>query len=211
MRRLFQTQRGMVALWLTAFIPLLFVSDAADAIWIGVTFIALLLVPDARKATFPMVYRSVPISLLIGAAVGIIVFASDFILVPPLELLTNSRLDSSLLDGLHGNPGLYAEWMLKGMLIGGVFEEVFFRGFFIGWGVCLFGRRSAVPLAVLVAIVFGMGHSDQALVGMIMTGLAGLLFGLTYVACGRKLLPAITAHALSNALTVTHVYFYGLT
>ena len=89
------------------------------------------------------------------------------------------------------------------------FVGSFFRGVLVGWGAQLFGKRWALPLAILSAVLFGLGHSNQALVGQILTGIAGLIFGLTYVACGCKLLPAVIAHGTSNALTVSKIYFFG--
>jgi membrane protease YdiL (CAAX protease family) len=141
--------------------------------------------------------------------VGVIVFAIDFQLIPVLEQATGTKLNTSQLEGLDEEFGVYVEWMLKGILLGGVMEEVFFRGFLIGWGSQLLGKRWAWPLVILIAVLFGFGHVNQGVVGQILTGIAGLIFGLTYVACSCKLLPAIIAHGTANALSVSNIYVFG--
>lgn len=209
MRAWLQTRNGMICAWLAALLPLFFVSDFAEMLWLGFTFLALVFIKAARQTTFQWVYKSIPVSVAIGLVVGVVVFPIDFPLTPILEEATGTKLDSSQLEGLDEDFGIYIEWMLKGILLGGVLEEVFFRGFLVGWGAQLLGKRWALPLAILVAVLFGLGHSNQALVGQILTGIAGLIFGLTYVACGCKLLPAVIAHGTSNALTVSKIYFFG--
>lgn len=209
MKAWLQTRNGMICAWLAALLPLFLVSDFAEMLWLGFTFLALVFIKASRHATFQWVYKSIPVSVAIGLVVGAIVFAIDFPLTPILEEANGTKLDSSQLEGLDEDFGVYVEWMLKGILLGGILEEVLFRGFLVGWGAQLFGKRWALPLAILVAILFGLGHVNQAVVGQILTGIAGLSFGLTYVACGCKLLPAIVAHGTANALTVSKIYFFG--
>ncbi len=180
-------------------------------IWIGTTVLALIFVPAARQATFSMVFKSVPISLAIGAAVGAAMsLLLDPWLEPAIEAWTATEVDLSQLEKLPGDTGQYIVWLLLGIGFGGVWEEISFRGYFVGWGTRLFGDWTALPLTVGLAVVFGYGHLWQDLPGAILTGISGLLFGLTYLACDRKLLPAITAHAVANFFGVTQIYLYGL-
>ncbi len=168
MRAWLQTRNGMICAWLAALLPLFFVSDFAEMLWLGFTFLALVFIKASRQTTFQWVYKSIPVSVAIGLVVGVVVFAIDFPLTPILEEATGTKLDSSQLEGLDEDFGIYIEWMLKGILLGGVLEEVFFRGFLVGWGAQLLGKRWALPLAILVAVLFGLGHSNQALVGQML-------------------------------------------
>ncbi|TWJ09861.1 CAAX prenyl protease-like protein [Altererythrobacter ishigakiensis] len=199
----------MLCAWLAALLPLFFVTDLAEMLWLGFTFLALVFIKASRQATFQWVYKSVPVSIAIGLAVGVVVFAIDFPLTPVLEEATGTKLNATQLEGLDQEFGVYVEWMLKGILLGGILEEILFRGFLIGWGAQLLGKRWAWVLVVLIAVLFGFGHVNQGVVGQILTGIAGLFFGLTYVACGCKLLPAMIAHGTANALTVSKIYFFG--
>lgn len=209
MKAWLQTRTGMLCAWLAALLPLFFVTDFAELLWLGFTFLALVFIKASRQATFQWVYKSVPISIAIGLAVGVVVFGIDFPLTPILEEATGTKLNTTQLEGLDEEFGVYVEWMLKGILLGGILEEILFRGFLIGWGAKLLGKRWAWVLVVLIAVLFGFGHVNQGVVGQILTGIAGLLFGLTYVACGCKLLPAMIAHGTANALTVSKIYFFG--
>lgn len=211
MRSWLQTTWGMRVAWLVPLLSLVLVTDLTAPIWIGSTVLALILIPSARKATMATVYRSVPISLAIGAAVGCAMsFLVDPWLEPAVEAWTGSEIDLSQLADLPGDPGQYVIWLILGIGFGGFWEEIAFRGYFIGWGTRLFGGWTALPLTVGLAIVFGYGHIWQDLPGAILTGISGLLFGLTYIACDRKLLPAITAHSVANFIGVTQIYLHGL-
>nr|WP_298895986.1 CPBP family intramembrane glutamic endopeptidase [uncultured Altererythrobacter sp.] len=209
MKAWLQTRTGMLCAWLAALLPLFFVTDFAEMLWLGFTFLALVFIKASRQTTFQWVYKSIPVSSAIGLAMGVVVFAIDFPLTPILEQATGTKLNTTQLEGLDKEFGVYVEWMLKGILLGGILEEILFRGFLIGWGSQLLGKRWAWPLAILIAVLFGFGHVNQGVVGQILTGIAGLLFGLTYVACGCKLLPAMIAHGSANALTISKIYFFG--
>ena len=211
MRSWLQSYWGQRAAWLAPLLPLVWMTDLTGLLWIGLTVVFLLLLPEARKATFAMVYRSVPVSLLIGVVVGcVLAFVIDPWLVTFAEELTGTRMDLSQLAELPGNDGALIEWLILGLGFGAIWEEIAFRGYFIGWGAVLFGTKWAVPLAVLVAIVFGYGHIWQDLAGAIVSGVGGLVFGLTYVFCQRKLLPAMTVHAVTNIVGIMDIYLYGL-
>lgn len=206
-----QSKWGMRLLWLVPLLSLVFETDLTALIWIGTTLIALIFVPAARQATLAMVYRNVPLSLAIGTAIGgSLALLLDPWLEPALEAWTGSKIDLSQLEKLPGDPGQYVVWLILGMGFGGFWEELSFRGYFVGWGTKLFGNWTALPLTLGLALVFGAGHMYQDLPGAISTGISGLIFGLTYLACDRKLLPAITAHAVANFIGVTQIYLYGL-
>ena len=111
-----------------------------------------------------------------------------------------------------GNPataGEFMELVIVALIFGGIVEEICFRGFFIGWGVKLFGSRWALPLVLVISVVFGIGHWYQGPAGAIVTGVGSAIFGLVYVATGFRLLPAIATHMSSNFLGVLDLYLYG--
>ena len=202
---------GQRLLWLLPFLPLLWMTDLTAVLWIGLTILTLIFVKSARSATFQMVHQSIPFSLFIGTIVGCALsFLVDPWLIPHAEELTGTKMDLSQLEELPGNDGAYIEWLIVGIGFGGIWEEIAFRGFFIGWGVFLFSARWGIPFAVLISIVFGYGHIYQDLAGAVVTGVGSLVFGLTYVYCNHKLLPAIIAHSMSNFIGITQIYLYGI-
>lgn len=197
-------------LWLFPLLPLVWLTDLTPLLWIGFTLLTLAIVKSARDTTFKLVYQNVPVSVLIGVLVGCgVSFLMDPWLIPFAEELSGTQINLSQLEGLPGNRSVYIEWLIVSIGVGGIWEEIAFRGFFIGWGVLLFGVRWAIPLVILVSVVFGYGHIYQDLPGAIVAGAGGFVFGLTYVFCKCRLLPAIMAHSVANAIAITKIYLQG--
>ena len=196
--------------WLLPLLPLVIITDLTALLWLGGTALILLLVKDSREPTFSLVYRNWWTSLGIGLVAGTAIhFVIDPIVIPIAEKLTGSAMNLSQFAKVQGDAGEFMELLIVALIFGGIIEEVCFRGFFIGWGVKLFGIQSAIPLVLIISVVFGIGHWYQGPVGAIATGVASIVFGIVYVATGYKLLPAIAAHMSSNFFGVLYLYLYG--
>jgi hypothetical protein len=77
-----------------------------------------------------------------------------------------------------------------------VLEELLFRSLLIG------GLSTTVPVPILVvgfAAVFGLMHSPQGMLGVVMTGVLGMWLSLLFVWSGGLLLPLV-AHYVINFL-----------
>lgn len=90
------------------------------------------------------------------------------------------------------------EWLLvpAAMALAVLLEEVLFRSLLIG------GLSTTVPLVILLvgfSAIFGLMHSPQGTLGVIMTGLMGLWLSLLFVWSGGIILP-LTAHYVINLL-----------
>jgi membrane protease YdiL (CAAX protease family) len=95
-------------------------------------------------------------------------------------------------------PRTRIEWVLVPAALGlaVVLEELLFRSLLIG------GLSVTVPLPILVvgfAAVFGLMHSPQGVLGVIMTGAIGMWLSLLFVWSGGLLLPLV-AHYVINFL-----------
>jgi len=98
----------------------------------------------------------------------------------------------------------YAVWILLS-LVAAIGEELSFRGFLITRMAPVLGSYWAA--ALLSSIAFGFGHFYQGPVGVLFTGIYGLLFaGLFY--WRKSLVPCIVAHFLQDALAP---WFFRLT
>tara|TARA_R110001599_G_scaffold85256_11_gene229053 strand:+ start:2420 stop:3085 length:666 start_codon:yes stop_codon:yes gene_type:complete len=173
----------------------------------GIVVAMLIFHRDARNATLRLWKRGPVTSLLIGLAVGVVThFLMSALLEPALQHMLGQQVDLSQFDTVKNNLANYLVLLAIGLLFGGIVEELIFRGYIIGWGTKLLGARTGPILAVVSATVFGLAHSYQGVAGMLSTGLIGLIFGLTYLAVGRKLAPAIFAHMTINALGITELY-----
>lgn len=162
---------------------------------------------DSRSATFSARWRGVTPSILLGATFGTAISVGMFLIVDPwLAGFTGQTVDLSSFAAVEGNLSAYLQLLLIGLIVGGIFEEVVFRGYLIGWGSKALAPIPAVLLAALSASVFGLAHAYQGPTGMISTGIIGFCFGLLYIAVGRKLLVPVAAHMTVNIIGITALY-----
>lgn len=95
-------------------------------------------------------------------------------------------------------PRARIEWLLVpgALLLAVILEEFLFRSLLIG------ALSATVPLPVLVigfSLIFGLLHSPQGALGVILTGAMGLWLSLLFVWSGGIILP-LTAHYVINLL-----------
>lgn len=174
---------------------------------LAVVVVMLIFHRDARNATLRFWKRGPVTPLLIGLAVGVVThFAMSTLIEPALQQVFGQPVDLSNFDAVEANLTNYLVLLAVGLLFGGIAEELVFRGYIIGWGTHLFGTRAGPLLAIASAVVFGLTHFYQGLPGVVATGLAGLVFGITYLASGRRLAPAIFTHMTVNLLGITELY-----
>jgi len=196
--------------WLLPILPLVIMTDLTALLWLGGTALVLLFVKNSRAPTFAFVYRNWWTSIGIGLVVGLAIhFLIDPLIIPLTEKMTGSPMDLSQFANVHGDAGEFMTLLIVALVFGGIIEEICFRGFFIGWGVALFGARSALPLVLIISVVFSIGHWYQGPSGAIVTGIGSVVFGLVYIATGYKLLPAIATHMTSNFFGVLDLYLNG--
>lgn len=87
-------------------------------------------------------------------------------------------------------------------------EEIAYRGYLTLRGAdALGGSRLAWWAAMIAtAILFGYGHSYKGPVGIVDSGVAGLILGAAYLLSGRCLWTAIFAHGLIDTTAVMILY-----
>ncbi len=198
-------------LWLLPLLPLLFETDLTAILWLGSTALILLLSQSARLSVFQMVYKNWTITIIIGLVIGTFVgLVANPAMDTLAEYLTGTKIDLSQFSDVTGDTGAYIELLIIAMIFGGIVEEIAFRGFFIGWGVNLFGAVAAIPLVAISSIAFAIGHLYQNAAGGLSTGLFAVLLGALYLLFDRKLLPVILVHAVSNFWGVTEIYLNGV-
>lgn len=93
------------------------------------------------------------------------------------------------------------QWLIPlfAMFIG-LHEEALFRGFVLGRLRALFG--STVAAVLISTVIFGSLHAYQGMVGVVQTGMVGLVLALVAVRC-RTIWPAVVAHGIFNTIGLT--------
>jgi membrane protease YdiL (CAAX protease family) len=87
-------------------------------------------------------------------------------------------------------------------------EELVYRGFVLN-RLAEFGngtKAAWVTSLLLMSIAFGFAHYEQGITGIIDEGFMGLLFGLAYLACNRKLAVPIIAHGIQDTVDMVLLY-----
>lgn len=153
-------------------------------------------------------------TLLVGAGLGIgLQVAFHLVVDPAFEMLTGSKLDVSALDPVKGNVMMYVIWLAIGWIVGGLLEELSFRGYLISRIRYLLGAGAlGTTIAVLAsAVPFGIAHMYQGWAGVLSATTMGLCFALIYVKSGSRLWIAILAHGFANTTDITLIYLevYG--
>jgi uncharacterized protein len=88
-------------------------------------------------------------------------------------------------------------------------EEIAYRGYLtLRAADALGGSRGAwIAATFAAAVLFGLGHFYKGPVGMVDSGVAGLILGAAYLLSGRCLWTTILAHGLIDTAGVMLLYF----
>jgi len=143
---------------------------------------------------------------LIAMALGIaavIWLLSNYVIIPLSEHLAGGGRVLDTFQDLPGNWPLFFFWLTLGWIVGGIVEELVFRGFLIQIGERLLGSWSVWPVAAGGAIVFGLSHYYQGLAGMLTTGILGFLFAVIFIVSKRNLILTMLVHGFVNTISLT--------
>ncbi len=148
------------------------------------------------------------IGLLALGSIFLITFITLFVL-KPLFGLEQAADATDKFSFFLGKPIVLIVYIVIGICLGaGLGEELLIRGFLLNQLKILFGNsKISWALALITqAIIFGFMHSYHGSMGMVITGLIALSFGIFYLVAKRKLFPLIFAHAVFDTLTMVGFY-----
>lgn len=150
-----------------------------------------------------------PRAIALGLGVGLGYQVVSLTLVTPLlQRLTGTPLDLSQFAALRGSLAALAASLAAAWIIGGLAEELVFRGYLLNRFAELLGPGPATwALSVFAgAVLFGLGHLYQGLTGVAENCMFALVMGGLYLAAGRNLWPAIIAHGAYDTLGFLLIY-----
>ena len=165
-----------------------------------------------NKEQFSSIGFSKPASWLASLVQSIVLAAIIVVLVmyivrPAVEFLTHDPIDSSIFRPLVGNPQLLIQFLVIGWVIGGICEEIIFRGFFLERISSYISGRAGILVAIaLTSTLFGFLHSYQGISGQLTTGIVGAMLGAIYFASGRRVLLTIFTHGMINTISFSMIY-----
>ena len=137
------------------------------------------------------------------------------LLMPVAEHLTGQRRDVSQFTEVQGNIGLLLFLLLMSWTLAAVGEEVAYRGYLqTRIRDVLPNKRSGLVIAVLLSsLLFGLAHSEQGLVGILLATSDAIFFSvLRYRYC--TVWASVLAHGFLNSIGIVAYFiagpFYGL-
>jgi len=110
---------------------------------------------------------------------------------------------------IAGNPSALPGMLFASIVVGGVGEEIVYRGFLFERLRTLFGRSAlaTVLIVVLTSAFFSSIHyPEQGLAGAQQAVVTGLVFGTVFAATGR-IWTVMVAHAAYDITAVVIIYF----
>ncbi|HKY32390.1 MAG TPA: CPBP family intramembrane glutamic endopeptidase [Candidatus Polarisedimenticolia bacterium] len=116
--------------------------------------------------------------------------------------------DLSDLLVIEGNLAVLGLALLLAWVVAALGEEAVYRGFLMSRAAGLLGGSRAAWWTSLAAVglLFGAGHIDQGITGMMENTWNGWLLGGLYLACGRRLAVPIIAHGVQDTLDLVLIY-----
>ncbi len=139
------------------------------------------------------------VQIVIGLIAGIItVFVVNIVSVGAIRIWGRKIYSPEIMKNMV--PRNQLEWVLIiiPLLVAVMVEEFLFRGLLIG------GFQLVVNpwvMAIASSVLFGLMHSPQGILGIVLTGLVGMVFAALFIITS-SLLPVIVAHFVINFLQI---------
>ncbi len=190
------------------------ITGYATVIYISVTiFAAVLLLRDGvpmKRLGFGLKFK--PLRYLALAAIGVgLIQLFDLIRDPFVERFVGGTRDLSRFSDIAGSPTALFKLLVLNWTVAAIGEELAFRIVLMrGIAFSLGDSRIAFGIALIVqAILFGVVHAYQGPIGIIGSGINGLIFGGLTLAARGSIWPAAIAHGSSNTIGILSLYLAG--
>jgi membrane protease YdiL (CAAX protease family) len=131
-------------------------------------------------------------------------------LIPVTNHLSGQRQDVSAFEDLRGNVGLLVLYLAASWVLAAFAEETAFRGY-LQTRLCdvLGDDRAGVLIATLVSsTLFGLLHTEQGVVGVVVAAFSGAVFTLLRYRC-RTLWAPILAHGFDDTIGFLWFFAFG--
>jgi membrane protease YdiL (CAAX protease family) len=133
------------------------------------------------------------------------------VIMPVLNHLTGDRQDLSQFDGLQGDLAMLLGLLALSWTLAAVGEELVYRGYVptrvrdvVGPG------RAGIVAAVLVSsMLFGLAHTEQGTIGVVVTFLDALFFSAIRLRYDDNLWAPVLAHGFNNTLGLVAFFLVG--
>jgi membrane protease YdiL (CAAX protease family) len=142
----------------------------------------------------------------IGIFIGVTILGE--VSEPVFEHLFDLRPDYTGYGALVGNAPLALRLLAFALISASIGEEILFRGFLLHQLTSLLSSDKIARWSAISAggAIFGVAHFIQGPLGMINTGIVGVIFGWAWLRSDRNLWALILAHALTDSYGIGMLY-----
>lgn len=155
-------------------------------------------------------FRKVEQKLIIWAiALGVgYGFVDNFLIEPVLTRIVGAEPDLSAYAAVKGNVANLIAMLGLGWIVGGLFEEFFFRGYLYHRIFQIFPHPALQKwIAVLAtSIVFAFAHNYQGIGGITSTFMFALVMGLLYFKMGRNVWYLVLFHGFYDTVGIFSLF-----
>ena len=132
------------------------------------------------------------------------------LLIPVTNHLSGRRQDVSAFEDLQGDLALLGLFLVASWVLAAFCEEAAFRGYLMTrlTEVLGNGRGAIVAVVVTSSALFGLLHTEQGLVGVVVSGVTGAVFALVRLRLGTVWAPVLM-HGFGNTIGFTWFFFFG--
>ncbi len=155
----------------------------------------------------PKFLRMVGIVFLLAAVWTIIDYS---VLLPLLSHITGMSQDLSDFAKLKGNTGFLLVMLAAKWTLAAFGEEIVYRGMIQNRIISIFeNKKIGVIVSILASsFVFGFAHTEQGIIGILITMLDALFFSLIKLRF-RNLWASVLVHGFMNSIGMIVFYFTG--
>jgi membrane protease YdiL (CAAX protease family) len=149
--------------------------------------------------------KGILISITIGIVFG---FVDNFLIEPLITKLVGAEPDLSAYKAVQGNVMNLIGMLALGWIVGGLFEEFFFRGYLYNRIESLIHNPLLFKITaiVLTSIVFAFAHDYQGIGGIADTFLFAIVIGSLYFYLGRNVWYIILIHGFYDTVGIFMLY-----
>ncbi len=131
--------------------------------------------------------------------------------MPVLNHLTGTTQDLSAFENLKGNFGNLLFFLVLTWTLAAFGEEIVYRGY-LQKRMCDLFENPKIGIFSGIAIsslLFGLAHTEQGIIGVIITFLDAIFFSLLKLEYENNLWASVLAHGFSNTIGLTAFFFVG--
>lgn len=150
-----------------------------------------------------------PKLLLLAVSIGIVYgFIDNMFIEQLITKLTGTTPDLGSYESVKGDTGRFIIMLAIGWFVGGLFEELFFRGYLYNRFQSLIHNQSLFKIStiLLTSIVFAFAHNYQGISGILDTGLFAVIMGVLYFVLGRNVWYLIIIHGFYDTVGIVRLY-----